>query len=228
MTRQPMNFDRVIRMSGLSKKEIAAQKKIKPETLSRHLSGAIRMTLDDAYEYAEILGCTPQEIFYVQDPIPVLIKNYTRNNDDDPIFKSEFERVLDTNDPDILYAPSYFQDKLAACVTVQDSDYQGKLTALSNSVDVVLADPILKGYVCRRSHQQMSYVSIKNIEDVNMVREKTNVVLMEVFPQPNNRYSLYNPLTSVQFDNLELNWATPLCAMVPQPSVFIPNWVPYS
>ena len=78
----------------------------------------------------------------------VLIKNYTRNNDDDPIFKSEFERVLDTDDPDILYAPSYFQDKLAACVSIQDSDYQGTLTGLSNMVDVVLADPILKGYVC--------------------------------------------------------------------------------
>ena len=61
-----------------------------------------------------------------------------------------------------------------------------------------------------------------------MVREKTNVVLMEVYPQPNNLYSLYNPLTAAQFDNLELNWATPLCALVPQPSVFIPNWVPYS
>ena len=38
-------------------------------------------------------------------------------------------------------------------------------------VDVVLADPILKQYVSKDCHQQMSYVSVKNIEDVEMVRE---------------------------------------------------------
>ena len=41
---KPANFERVIKKSGLSKKEIAARKKVKPETLSRHLSGSIRMT----------------------------------------------------------------------------------------------------------------------------------------------------------------------------------------
>ena len=228
MTQQPMNFDKVIRKSGMSKKEIASRKNIKPETLSRHLSGAIRMTLDDAYEYAEILGCTPQEIFYVQDTIPVLIKNYTRNNPDDPIFKSEFERVLNTENPEVLYAPSYFRDKLAACVTIQPSDYEGKLKGLSNMVDVVLADPILKQYVSKDCYQQMSYVSIKNIEDVKLVRERTNIMLMEVYPQPNNLYSLFNPLTDAQFDNLELNWATPLCALVTRPAQFLHNWEPFS
>ena len=34
-----------------------------------------------------------------------------------PYFKSEFERVLDEN-PEILYAPSYFKEQLAAAVTI--------------------------------------------------------------------------------------------------------------
>lgn len=223
MTRQSMNFQQVIRKSGLSKKEIASRKKIKPETLSRHLSGAIRMTLDDAYDYAEILGCTPQEIFYVQDALPVFIKNYTSNEENDPKWSTKFERVLQMENPDILYVPSYFHDNLAACVHVHRGDYEGQLSILANSVDVVLADPIIEGYVARSSYQAMSYVSVKNMDVIDTPRETTNILMMMVYPQPNNLYSLFNPLTQMQFEGVELNWATPVCAHVQQPQIFIPD-----
>lgn len=90
MGMKPINFSKVIEASGLSKKEIAYRKGIKPETLSRHISGAIRMTLDDAWEYSEILNCLPQEVFFPSQPMPILgsvqIKNNSTNRAIDTIF----------------------------------------------------------------------------------------------------------------------------------------------
>ena len=58
------NLDKMIRRSGMTNRAVAEEKGIKPETLSRHKSGAINITRDDAEEYAQILNCLPQMIMY--------------------------------------------------------------------------------------------------------------------------------------------------------------------
>ena len=63
MTIMPNNLHKMITSSGLSKREVAALKGVTPETLSRHISGKIGISLDDAEQYARILGCTAQEVF---------------------------------------------------------------------------------------------------------------------------------------------------------------------
>jgi len=64
----PNNLDAMIRRSGLLNKEVAERKGIRPETVSRHISGALQFTLKDAEEYAMILGCTAQDVLFVQQP----------------------------------------------------------------------------------------------------------------------------------------------------------------
>jgi hypothetical protein len=64
----PNNLDAMIRRSGLLNKEVAERKGIRPETVSRHISGALQFTLKDAEEYAIILGCTAQDVLFVQQP----------------------------------------------------------------------------------------------------------------------------------------------------------------
>lgn len=66
------NLDAMIRRAGMTNKEVAEEKGIKPETLSRHKSGAIQISRADADEYAKILGCLPQQIFYNSAAIPLL------------------------------------------------------------------------------------------------------------------------------------------------------------
>ena len=58
MSIMPNNLNKMIISSGKSKREVAQAKGITPETLSRHISGKIGISLDDAEHYAEILGCT--------------------------------------------------------------------------------------------------------------------------------------------------------------------------
>jgi hypothetical protein len=68
----PNNLDKMIRRSGLKNNMVAELKGIQPATLSRHKSGDIGISLGDAEEYAKILNCTAQQIFFSSPPIPVL------------------------------------------------------------------------------------------------------------------------------------------------------------
>ena len=62
--KMPNNLEMMIRKSGMMRKEVAERKGCRPETVSRHVSGALNFTLKDAKEYAVILGCNPQDIMW--------------------------------------------------------------------------------------------------------------------------------------------------------------------
>ena len=76
MTIMPNNLNKMITASGLSKREVAGLKGVTPETLSRHISGKIGISLSDAEQYARILGCTAKEVFFAADPMPGLLMQH--------------------------------------------------------------------------------------------------------------------------------------------------------
>ena len=218
----PANFERVIRNSGLSKKEIAARKKVKPETLSRHLSGAIRMTLDDAHDYADILGCTPHEVFFPMEEAPIIIHNYIQEPPArEMAFKTSFERVLDENPSESLYLPTHFGADLALCVYTAKDDYEGPMKSMMHhTLDVVYHSPIIERRVHPMCNQKLSYVSLKHPEKHEGVRDNGKIRFMQVFPQPNNKYTLHNIITGATNEGVELDWATPALTQVHCPEAF--------
>lgn len=217
----PANFERVIRKSGLSKKEIAARKKVKPETLSRHLSGAIRMTLDDAHDYADILGCTPHEVFFPMEEAPIIIRNYIQGSaEKEQVFKTSFERVLDNSPAERLYLPTHFGADLALCVYTARDDYDGPMQSMDRTMDVIYQSPIVEKRVHPWCNQKLSYVSLKHPEKHEGVRDNGKIRMMQVFPQPNNRYTLHNVITGATNEGVELEWATPTLTQVHCPEAF--------
>lgn len=66
------NLDEMISLAGMSKKAVAEEKGVTPETVSRHIHSKISMTLQDVDDYARILKCQPHEIAYTSPPIPIL------------------------------------------------------------------------------------------------------------------------------------------------------------
>ena len=72
--KMPNNLDFMIRRSGLLRKEIAERKGIRPETVSRHISGALNFSLKDAEQYAAILDCSAQDILFAQNAVPLFGK----------------------------------------------------------------------------------------------------------------------------------------------------------
>ena len=68
----PNNLHKMILRSGLKSNMVAELKGIQPPTLSRHKNGDIGISLTDAEEYAKILNCTPQQIFFSNPAIPII------------------------------------------------------------------------------------------------------------------------------------------------------------
>jgi transcriptional regulator with XRE-family HTH domain len=66
------NLKFYIKLSGKTQVEVAKLKGIAPESLSRHISGRSQFSIQDALEYAAILGCTPEQLLFEQKPIEVL------------------------------------------------------------------------------------------------------------------------------------------------------------
>mgnify|MGYP003111613362 CR=1 FL=1 len=65
------NLDKYIQQSGYTKEEVARRKGIAPESLSRHISGRSKFSVQDAIEYANILGTRPEQILFDHKQIKV-------------------------------------------------------------------------------------------------------------------------------------------------------------
>lgn len=215
-----INFERMISRSGQLKKDIASRKGVKPETLSRHISGQINLTLDDAVDYAEILGCDPKDIFFPANSLPIVGTVQMIRNDKEVGFGTSFNRRLWDGPPRFAYTSAYDKTKDQGVFVYEGNvEYNGSLNYLVNSVDVVDKRPILGNYVHQDVHETWAYCKISDeFERGSCQREMTNIVLCVVYPQPDNLYTLHNPggKNNVAKD-VVLDWATPVNASAMNP-----------
>jgi len=65
------NLARFIKLSGLSKGEVAELKGIAPESLSRHIAGRSHFSIQDAIEYGKILSVSPERLLFEPRPIKI-------------------------------------------------------------------------------------------------------------------------------------------------------------
>ena len=86
------NLARYIKLSGLSKGQVAEQKGIAPESLSRHISGRSHFSVQDAIEYGRILGITPERLLF--EPRPIKITGTTNLDTVNMFDYSEKERFV--------------------------------------------------------------------------------------------------------------------------------------
>lgn len=225
------NLNYMINQAGLSKKSVAKIKGITPETLSRHIHGKIPLTLNDAKEYSKILNCTPQEVMFKSDPVPIVgyihydaAGNETYDLIDDrknvcgtteaEIKKIE-ERDLDSQAGE-MHIPVISTQHTGAIIYKFHKDYIGPWIGYHNAINVVNLSPIMNRYVCKSTYQQASYVKIKD----------GPFGYGHVFPEPGNTYGLHNPwrqsLVSKKIEfqrGLELEWASAVIATIWQPDL---------
>ena len=152
-------------------------KGVKPETLSRHISGAIRMTFDDAFEYAEILNCPPQDIFFRRNLCQSLVLLRWLTNQKKA--RTSFVRELWTGKPRFAYTARYEKAKnYGVFIHEGNEKYTGMLSYMTNSVDVVDVRPINEGYIHEEAHQAFSYCKVSDDYKRDACnREKTDIVL---------------------------------------------------
>ena len=217
---KPVNFEKMISESGQLKRDIAKIKGVKPETLSRHISGQIKMTLDDAFEYAEILGCAPQDIFFPATGMPVVGTVKMEYNDKEPAFKTAFTRELWSGKPRFAWTATYAKAvDFGVFVHEGNETYNGPLNFITQSVDVVDKRPIEGNYIHQQVHEAWAYCKVSDdFEKGGCEREMTNIVLAVVYPQPDNLFTLHNPGGhNNQVRDVKLDWATPILATAMHP-----------
>lgn len=219
----------MIKAAGLQKKVVAEMKGITPETLSRHIHGKIQLTLNDAKEYADILGCSPQQVMFKNEPIEIVVFNIIDANG----ASSQVNPMKDSDfPPGKVYLSDQYQENIGAIIYIVHEEYQGPWMQYRDAIGIVLMDPIQTNTVSKDSIQQRSLVKIQD----------GPVLFGYVYPEPRNRYSVYNPWadseinTQASFlendaDKLDqlngkalvsgqkLQWATPIVSVVWRPDL---------
>ena len=211
------NLNVMILRSGIAKRPVAEQKGIQPETLSRHISGKIQLSLNDAEDYARILDCSPQEVLFATDPAPILGYVHYNKNAEHSVDWLEDRKKNNAKYPGgDVYLPSPSPFEVGAVLFNVPDDYDGPWIDYKDSLCVVQLDPIKQGYVSKDSIQQTSYAKIKG----------GGVLHGHVYPEPGGTYTVYNPwrqdLLSTVTEmrrGLKLQWAAPIIASFWQPKL---------
>ena len=219
------NLDAMILKSGLTRRVVAEEKGVTPETVSRHIHGKIQLSLNDAEDYSKILACSPQEIMFKADPIPIIA--YLHYNIDGIC---EYDLISDRKDnpsakiakrnaehcEGMVYLPGQHSFKVGAIVFSLHTDYSGMWSTWRNAITIVTLDPITDKRVSDCSIQQASYVKIKD----------GLMSFGDVYPEPGGTYTIHNPwrqdlLTDgIEMQrNLKLEWATPAITTYWQPKL---------
>jgi len=219
------NLDAMILKSGLTRRVVAEEKGVTPETVSRHIHGKIQLSLNDAEDYSKILACSPQEIMFKADPIPIIA--YLHYNIDG---LCEYDLISDRKDnpsakiakrnaehcEGMVYLPGQHSFKVGAIIFSFHTDYSGMWSTWRNAITIVTLDPITDKRVSDCSIQQASYVKIKD----------GPMSFGDVYPEPGGTYTIHNPwrqdlLTDgIEMQrNQKLEWATPAVTTYWQPKL---------
>ena len=219
------NLDNMILKSGMTKRVIAEEKGITPETLSRHIHGKIQLSLNDAEDYSKILLCSPQEIMFKADPIPIVAYLHY-----DVSGEIEYDLISDRKDnPSAkiakrhaehcegqVYLPGQHSFPVGAVIFSFHPDYSGAWSTWRNAITIVPLHPITEQKVSPEAIQQASYAKIKN----------GPLTFGDVYPEPGGTYTIHNPwrqdLLTEEIEmqrNLKLDWATPALTTYWQPKL---------
>jgi hypothetical protein len=234
----PNNLDKMIRRSGLKNNMVAELKGIQPATLSRHKSGEIGISLVDAEEYAKILNCTAQQIFFSNPPIPVLAAVFPFHEDCGINLEKMAPELLNSHNggpPELVLCPLggnmermkpyqnkalYVHDYYAHDTMCIYWDLSGDLDHPKawqhGNMDIVNIEPMQKGVVDKDC-----------LGHYSVVKTKSNMLLYGIIYQSGrNKYSI----ESFRFgchQNIELAWGSPIISSIWRPELREMQWVDY-
>ena len=230
----PNNLNKMIGLSGLRKTMVAELKGVQPATVSRHINGDIGMSLGDAEEYAKILKCTPNEIFFANPAIPIL-GVVVIWNEDTLKFKPEdciAFGSLNGGDPTLNLASSFKSDRMQKYKNkaVYMHDHYSQNTGAiywdlsddldhesgwkQNNLDIINLDPAIEKRVdptCFGHHS------------VSMT-ESNELLYGELYQSGKNRYSVESRHFGSHKD-IKLKWACPVITMVLRPELRGLTWI---
>ncbi len=214
MMDMPNNLNKMIEKSGLQKKVVAERKGVTPETLSRHIHERVPMTLVDAREYADILGCAAYEVIFETQGTPIV--GHCHLHEDGSITRKLHWDVENTspdevalNKLDWAYSHTHLPYRSAIIDWSMDKKYTGQWAYWGKAHEYVMLDPMLEQFVHEECFGKQSYCYLKN----PWVCEKGiswHFVSGMVFPEPGGVFQVVNFDLGWHLKEQELVFATPV------------------
>ena len=204
----PNNLENKILEAGLTKRDVAAQKGVTPETLSRHMHGKIQLTLSDAEQYASILGCTAQSILFAAEPVPVRGTVNVLND-------GTTERIVYPDAVGFVHMHDVFPEPVFAAKWETGGEYNGAFIDYIGGLSLYLLDPVDKGYVDQRCMQHVCWASALNIEG----EDGPKVIAGTLYPEPGGKFTIHEAYDDIMHRGLKLEWATPVVQVIFRPDL---------
>jgi len=203
------NLEKYIKLSGMTKGDVAEQKGIAPESLSRHISGRSNFTVQDAIEYANILGTTPERILF--EPRPTLIAGTTDINE---------VAYYDNSEPERRVVFNNVMPQTTHCLSMDT-----KKTIPDWKRMLWFYDSKYMSYelISQKCYGEPCVVKTKKTDEM-----KSKILMRRLYPNPQS--AVNSPVTftlqplSLSGDNqlmqnVELKWACPVINMIVRPDL---------
>jgi|TARA_B100000085_G_scaffold280124_2_gene304537 hypothetical protein len=213
MNDMPNNLNKMIEKSGLQKKVVAERKGVTPETLSRHIHERVPMTIVDAREYADILGCHAYEIVFEQAGVPII--GHCHLHQDSTVFRELYLNMHDTKqNPQLIkgldwaYSHTRLPFDAAIISWSMDKKYTGPWAYWSKAHEYVMLEPVLEQYVHEECYGKQAFCYLKNAYEGKNGPE--HFVAGMLFPEPGGVYQIVNGDLGWHLKEQELVFATPV------------------
>tara|TARA_R100001377_G_scaffold12886_1_gene6468 strand:- start:304 stop:999 length:696 start_codon:yes stop_codon:yes gene_type:complete len=208
--KMPNNLELMIRKSGMIKKEVAERMGVRPETVSRHATGALQFSVAQATEYAMILGCLAQDILFAQNAVAMF-----------GTLDDSYVTICDPSEGEISYYVPFPVTENRRFIISEHTDQakkwaNGRMYMFENN--------------CILS-QKVDDTSFMRLCILKIVNEK-KIRLGVVYPEPGGTFSVgvnvdshtsttgANSLLHTQVQNgLKLSWSTPILSCMMQPEL---------
>tara|TARA_R110001592_G_scaffold237768_1_gene497002 strand:+ start:443 stop:1150 length:708 start_codon:yes stop_codon:yes gene_type:complete len=211
--KMPNNLELMITKSGMLRKDVAERMGIRPETVSRHLSGGLQFSISQAEQYAMILQCNPQDILFAQKAVPLF-----------GTLDADIVTAVDPSEAEISYYVDYPVDEHRRFViskhTASNKQWaNGRLYSFSGQF-------IKKQKVDDNSFMRLCIFKVKKDRKIRFG---------VIYPEPGGTYAvglnsdshteseqggvLTNAAHKQIARGLELSWCTPILSCVMQPDL---------
>jgi hypothetical protein len=210
----PNNLEECIKRAGMTRKECGASMPnggIAPETVSRHISGKIGMTLSLAEDYAHILGCTAYDVLFQAAPVPIIAECTLRTD-------KKVKRNFLTARKGKVYGSTLASDT-AAIIWSKDSDYHGIWDDWASAVEYVCLSPITQKYIGQKAIMNWAYCLLENPIPFEDDDDPQQIVAGFLYPEPDGLYTIDNKYIGKRLTNQKLIWATSRVAVSFRPEL---------
>tara|TARA_R100001082_G_C4307396_1_gene135202 strand:- start:106 stop:765 length:660 start_codon:yes stop_codon:yes gene_type:complete len=209
--RMANNLNSMIAKSGLSKKDVGAAVGHTPETVSRHISGNIKMTLDHAESYARVLNCSPYDVMFEAQPMPIIGKCSIDA-------EGKIGRLYSKASFGKVYSHTYRPDETGIVHWTVAKQYTGPWNYWTKALEALLLDPIKNNYVHDEAVGNECYAYLEE-PIVGQQGFETNLVAGVLYPQPGGLYTMHNGDLNMTCKDQKLVWATPVLSMIIRPDL---------